>query len=153
MLRVQILLVLYSIELTTKRPSRTKRCIIDKFQDVLLVLNFNFPYYENVQKLRAMYDGVFGQVVICGDLSDAWKGSFPHIVKDKAYGDLYLSYHCMGKAIGQYPGFKGEYSGISLRQTHHKTDTFYKTDKDFALILQFFGQILLLVISLKRTLP
>ena len=109
----QIVFVLHSIESRTRQPAKTKRCIIDKFQKVLLVLNFNFPYYENVKKLQAMYDGVFGQMVICGDISSAWKGSFPHIVKDTDNGeDQYVSYHCMGKAIEQYPGFEGEYNHI-----------------------------------------
>ena len=50
-------------------------------------------------------------------------------------------------------GFKCKYSGISLRRTHHKADTLYKADRDFAPNLFFSGQTLLNVISIKRTIP
>ena len=43
-----------------------------------------------------------------------------------------------------------QYSGISLRRTHHRADTLYNADKDIATILYFFGQRHLKVI-LQRT--
>ena len=49
--------------------------------------------------------------------------------------------------------FETKYREIPLKRTHHKADTLYKADKEFAPNLEFSGQILLKVISIKRTLP
>ena len=50
-----------------------------------------------------------------------------------------------------YQRFRSIYSGISLRRTHHRADTLLKADKDFVPILQFSGQTLSKLISIKLT--
>ena len=57
--------------------------------------------------LKAMYNGVFGNVVTCGPRPDAtWTGSIPDIMVQT--NDGYHAYHCMGKAIERFPDYEGE---------------------------------------------
>ena len=65
--------------------------------------------------LKAMYNGVFGNVVTCGPRPDAtWTGSIPDIMVQT--NDGYHAYHCMGKAIERFPDYEGE-KMIKLRYT------------------------------------
>ena len=95
-------------------PIEHKPCKIDVFHRTLLVLSFNLPFYNNIPRLHAMYDGVFGKVLTCGPPAKKdYTGDPPDILFDVNRGGCMLpgcySFHCMGIAMQKYPDYDGEF--------------------------------------------
>ena len=85
---------------------RDDGCSKDTFSDVLLVLVFNFPFYQNIPILHNMYDKVYKKVVTCGPTPDNTANGKSDIELNIRNG--FYGYHCAAKAIEQNPGFNGE---------------------------------------------
>ena len=80
-------------------------CFRGAFNDTLIVVTFNFPFYDNIKVLNKLYVNVFGKVVHCGGRSQNG-GQEPDLIVDLSSG--HRGYICMALAIEKYPGFKGE---------------------------------------------
>ena len=89
-----------------------KRCFYRVFGDSLLLLNFNFPFYKNINVLNDLYEGVFGKIVFCGPTPRTQSHKKPDIEIDSVNG--YFSYHCLALAIDKYPNFQGNSAQIIL---------------------------------------
>ena len=90
-------------------PKRWRRetypCFKGIFKNVLVVVTYNSPFYDNIDIINQMYDKVFGKVVHCGIEGNKNDGKRPDIVADVANG--HRGYVCMARAIDKYPGFEG----------------------------------------------
>lgn len=81
---------------------------IKPFGNIVLVVIFNFPHYENIPVLRHMYDDVFGKVVFCGPTdSDRIEDSIEKPDFKIKLGRGYHGYHCTAVAMETYPGYEG----------------------------------------------
>lgn len=88
----------------------TKKCFYRAFSDSILVLNFNFPFYNNVDTLKDLYEGVFARVVACGPAPTVFlDNKQPDIVFDVEQG--HFSYHCLALAMEKFPNYKGYFYG------------------------------------------
>lgn len=89
--------------------SRWKRevfpCFKGAFQDVLVVVTYNSPFYDNIDIINKLYKDVFGKVVHCGADDGKNDGQKQDILVDVAGG--HRGYICMALAIKKYPGFQG----------------------------------------------
>lgn len=88
-----------------------KKCFYNAFGESLLVLNFNYPYYDNIPVLKDLYEGVFDNIVICGPqsrLTFATKHQ-PDIILDNGFG--LFGYHCLALAMEKFPNYKGYFFG------------------------------------------
>jgi len=84
------------LNLTTKYP----------FQDILLAINFNHPYYDNVEILLSFYQPLFPKIVICGpEASASVKHNIIVVEQRNEYG--YYGFQCLVEAIRQNPGYSG----------------------------------------------
>ncbi len=81
-----------------------KKCLRNVFEDTLIVVVFNFPFYENIPILQQLYENVFGKIVYCGAKSESGTRQ-PNITVDVNNG--YFGYICMARAIKKHPGFEG----------------------------------------------
>ena len=101
---------------SNKVYTRKVRCLKDSFKDTLLVLNFNYPFYENIQLLHELYHDVFGKVVMCGPQPNNEAGKGPDILyyEEKIW---YFRYRCLTKAIERYPGYTGKHHFSFFRNT------------------------------------
>ncbi|XP_065662208.1 uncharacterized protein LOC101239942 isoform X3 [Hydra vulgaris] len=118
---IAIVAILYSrVNLKTNNPYLThlskdfddtlkKRCFYRVFGDSLLLINFNFPFYKNIDVLNDLYDGVFGKIVFCGPPPKLEFTKKPDIEIDSING--YFSYHCLALAINKYPNYQGYFYG------------------------------------------
>eukprot|EP00112_Aurelia_sp_Birch-Aquarium-sp1_P004283 Seg1482.15 transcript_id=Seg1482.15/GoldUCD/mRNA.D3Y31 product="hypothetical protein" protein_id=Seg1482.15/GoldUCD/D3Y31 len=89
-------------------------CLRGAFNDTLIVVTFNFPFYDNIKVLNKLYVNVFGKVVHCGGRSQNG-GQEPDLIVDLSSG--HRGYICMARAIEKYPGFKGEVACLTSSST------------------------------------
>ncbi|KAK3744385.1 hypothetical protein QZH41_002697 [Actinostola sp. cb2023] len=78
-------------------------CLRNAFKDILLVIVYNYPYYNSIKHFKDFYKPAFPNMVFCGPL-DRSAGSSVMTV------DIYrgvLGYECLGKAMRQHPGYEG----------------------------------------------
>ncbi|XP_066922552.1 uncharacterized protein [Clytia hemisphaerica] len=89
-------------------------CLKNRFQEYLLVIHFDEPYYKDITFIRSLYENIFGKVVICGPEPDAHSGRFvPDIEFESERGKF--GYACLGKAIEKFPKYSGYfYSNYDL---------------------------------------
>ena len=78
-------------------------CFNGVFNDVLVVVTYNSPFYDNIDIINSLYKNVFGKVVHCGVI--AGNGQKPDIIAD--VGNGHRGYVCMARAIEKYPDFQG----------------------------------------------
>ena len=81
-------------------------CLKGAFNDILIVITYNSPFYDNIDIINRLYGSVFGRVVHCG-IAGAEKLQ-PDIIADVAGG--HRGYVCMARAIEKYPDFQGNIS-------------------------------------------
>eukprot|EP00794_Sanderia_malayensis_P003181 gene3181-3652_t len=74
------------------------------FSKVLLAVNFNHAFYENIPLINEYYSGVFDKIVYCGP-EKADKGQREVLVVEGAKG--HFGYMCIAMAIKRHPGFLG----------------------------------------------
>ena len=78
-------------------------CFNGVFNDVLIVVTYNSPFYGNIDIINSLYENVFGKVVHCGVKAN--HGRKPDIIAD--VGNGHRGYVCMARAIEKYPDFQG----------------------------------------------
>lgn len=81
-----------------------KKCLKDSFKDIIVVLNYNYANYENINIMHELYDNVFGKVISCGPPSKDGKSGPDLLIKYKIW---YYRYTCVAMAMQKYPKFKG----------------------------------------------
>ena len=89
----------------TRQPNKkaSSPCLKDAFKDILLVIVYNYPFYDSIPKLRALYKPAFPHLIFCGP---------PHNTAPRGILTVdiikgYLGYECLGRAIREHPGYKG----------------------------------------------
>ena len=90
---------------TSHQPDKedSRPCLKDAFKDILLVIAYNYPLYDSIPDLVALYEPAFPNLLFCGPPDDT---ASPDILTvDIIKG--YLGYECLGKAIRQHPGYNG----------------------------------------------
>lgn len=87
-----------------KKPFKRQRK--HPFQDVLLAINFNHPYYHNLPLLEWYYRPVFPNYVICGpEIGNSEQYNIIVVPQPKEYG--YYGFQCLVEAIRRNPGYAG----------------------------------------------
>lgn len=94
-------------KITTKKPTPKKAtsssCLKNAFKEVLLVVVYNYPFYDSVPHLVALYKPAFPHLLFCGPPDDTERSDILNV--DIIRG--FLGYECLGRAIRKYPGYKG----------------------------------------------
>ena len=81
----------------------SRPCLKEAFKDILLVIVYNYPLYDSIPDLIALYKPVFPNLLFCGPPHNT---APPDILTlDIIKG--YLGYECLGRAIQQHPGYNG----------------------------------------------
>ena len=81
----------------------SKSCLKDAFKDILLVIVYNYPFYDSIPDLVALYQPAFPHLLFCGPPDNT---ASPDILTvDIIKG--FLGYECLGRAIRQHPGYNG----------------------------------------------
>jgi hypothetical protein len=68
--------------------------------DILLIINYHFPYYQSKGLLKKIYRPYFPHMVVCGPKSHAGVNVVDHYHGWYSYKDITL-------AMQKYPGYKG----------------------------------------------
>ena len=88
--------------LTARQKTNHSGCLRNVFSNVLLVVVFNFPFYESIPLLDSFYKPAFPSIMYCGPtVSKKFK-----VVRVEIYKGYY-GYECLGVAIRRHPGYKG----------------------------------------------
>ncbi|EDO30587.1 predicted protein [Nematostella vectensis] len=77
-------------------------CLRDVFSDVLLLIVFNYPYYESIKLFKSFYQPVFPHIIFCGPPDSSNK----HVMNVEIFRGV-LGYECLGRAIREHPGYAG----------------------------------------------
>ena len=102
-----------NLTISTVFPNRSRRqlnntengspCLKDAFKDILLVVVYNHPLYDSIPHLVALYKPAFPHLLFCGPPHNTTP---PEVLTvDIIQG--FLGYKCLGRAIREYPGYKG----------------------------------------------
>ena len=83
-----------------KRP-----CLKDAFKDILLVIVYNYPYYDSIFRLTALYKPAFPHLLFCGPPHNSTR-NYRGILTVPLYNGI-LGYECLGRAIREHPGYRG----------------------------------------------
>lgn len=81
----------------------TSPCLKDVFKDILLVVVYNYPFYDSIPHLVALYKPAFPHLLFCGPSHNTTR---PGILTVDIYRGI-LGYECLGRAIREHPGYKG----------------------------------------------
>ncbi|XP_078384465.1 uncharacterized protein LOC144666900 isoform X3 [Oculina patagonica] len=86
-------------------PSKiaSKPCLKDAFKDILLVIFYNYPFYDSIPHLVALYKPAFPNLLFCGPPGATAQPDIPTVDKIKDF----LGYECLGRAIREHPGYAG----------------------------------------------
>ena len=89
----------------TRQPNKkaSSPCLKDAFKDILLVIVYNYPFYDSIPKLRALYKPAFPHLIFCGPPHNTTHRGI--LTVDIIRG--YLGYECLGRAIPEHPGYNG----------------------------------------------
>jgi hypothetical protein len=71
-----------------------------KFSNVLLIINFNHPYYGNIDFLKRLYSPFFPNIVFYGESAD------PRVTAIPTHIGFFIS-DVMSDVINKHPGYKG----------------------------------------------
>ncbi len=74
--------------------------ITDFFEDILLIVNFNHPHYENIDFLKEVYAPYFPNIVFYGEVTH------PEVVQIKTETGWY-AHRVLKDALIRYPRFRG----------------------------------------------
>ncbi|XP_078383319.1 uncharacterized protein LOC144665911 [Oculina patagonica] len=81
----------------------SKPCLKDAFKDILLVIVYNYPFYDSIPHLVALYKPAFPNLLFCGPPDNTSRPGLLTVDIIKGF----LGYECLGRAIRQHPGYKG----------------------------------------------
>lgn len=78
-------------------------CYLDYFKEIVMIIVFNYPYYDSVPILTRFYKPIFPKLFICGPRGNKSVPNVTHVFINKGiYG-----YQCLAEAIRKYPGNEG----------------------------------------------
>jgi hypothetical protein len=82
-------------------PIDTKggECFKNYFDDILLIIIYNYPFYDSLPLLMSLYKDAFKNIVICGSKEYS---KHPIMVVNIGPGTGYYGYECVGEAIRRY---------------------------------------------------
>ena len=78
-------------------------CLKDTFKDILLVIVYNYPFYDSIPHLTALYKPAFPHLLFCGPPHNSTRPDILAVDVIKGY----LGYECLGRAIREHPGYEG----------------------------------------------
>ncbi|XP_068736848.1 uncharacterized protein [Montipora capricornis] len=78
-------------------------CLKDAFKEILLVIVYNYPFYDSIPYLSALYRPAFPHLLFCGPSHNT---SRPGILTVDIFRGV-LGYECLGKAMREHPGYRG----------------------------------------------
>ena len=78
-------------------------CLKDAFKEILLVIAYNYPLYDSIPHLAALYRPAFPHLLFCGPPHNTTRSGI--LIVDVYRG--ILGYECLGRAIREHPGYKG----------------------------------------------
>ena len=81
----------------------TGHCLKDAFRDILLVIVYNYPFYDSIPHLVALYKPAFPHLLFCGPPDNTSRPGILTVDIIKGF----LGYECLGRAIRQHPGYDG----------------------------------------------
>lgn len=81
----------------------TSPCLKDIFKDILLVVVYNYPFYDSIPHLVALYQPAFPHLLFCGPPHNTTRPDILTVDIIKGF----LGYECLGRAIRQHPGHQG----------------------------------------------
>eukprot|EP00794_Sanderia_malayensis_P009062 gene9062-10030_t len=96
---------LFMCDRFTSSPTRKPRsdiCLRHKFQDILLVITFNFALYDSMPILLSLYQRAFPNIYICGPES-----SKQYPVNRLPIHKGYFAYECMEEAMFKHRNYTG----------------------------------------------
>lgn len=82
---------------------QNKSCHLDYFKDIVLVVVFNYPYYDSIPELRRFYEPVFPNLFICGPEKNTSFTNMTQVFVNKGI----FGYKCLTEAIQKHPGNEG----------------------------------------------
>ena len=112
------------------RRKQDSKCLLNKFNDTLLVITFNFPLYQSLPILYAMYSKVFPNIYICGPSDNAKTNSSApggYTINRFPIHKGYFAYECISEAAARYKN----YSGYLLLMDDVLLNWWTLTDLDF----------------------
>ena len=77
-------------------------CLKKKFRDILLVIVYNYPYYDTIPLLTRLYRPLFRRIIFCGPPGN----SSHHVITVDVRRGI-LGYECLGRTIREHPGYEG----------------------------------------------
>ncbi|XP_028405365.1 uncharacterized protein LOC114527857 [Dendronephthya gigantea] len=81
------------------------KCLLNYFQDVLLLIVYHYPFYSTIPLVKSNYEGAFPHIIVCGAEDDKSGRHEIMVVDINPRG--YLTHECVGKAIRIHPAFRG----------------------------------------------
>ncbi len=73
---------------------------------ILLAVNFNHPFYQNIPMIKKYYSTAFPKIVYCGpEKSDTYKDIM--IIASREHERGFFGYMCIAMAIRRFPAFHG----------------------------------------------
>ena len=81
----------------------SRPCLRDAFKDILLVIVYNYPLYDSIPDLVALYKPAFPHLLFCGPPHNTAPPDILTVDIIKGF----LGYECLGRAIRQHPGYNG----------------------------------------------
>ena len=94
-------------KITTEKPNTksatSSSCLKNAFKDFLLVVVYNYPFYDSIPHLVALYKPAFPHLLFCGPPDNTERSDILTVNIIKGF----LGYECLGKAIQKHPGYKG----------------------------------------------
>jgi len=90
-----------SRQIITER--NTSSCVKEAFKDFLLVIVYNYPFYDSIPHLEALYKPAFPHLLFCGPPHNTTASGI--LMVDIIKG--FLGYECLGRAIREHPGYEG----------------------------------------------
>jgi hypothetical protein len=85
-------------DIETKKINNNIYC--EKFKDLLLVINFNSPYYQNIQFLKELYSPIFKNIVFYGEKPN------PEVFDVYTCNGFFLT-NVLQDVLTRFPKFKG----------------------------------------------
>ena len=76
-------------------------CLKDAFNDLLIVVVYNYPFYYSIPHLSGLYRPSFPHLLFCGP-PDNTTGILTININRGILG-----YECLGRAIREHPGYRG----------------------------------------------
>jgi len=92
-----------STDQPTELPFKKSKDGCNVFKDIVLVIVYNYPYYDSIHLLRQLYEPVFPKLFICGPQGNTSVENVTQVPINRGI----FGYHCLAEAIRRHPGYEG----------------------------------------------